>query len=376
MQSKIKIFLFIDSFMIGGMHKQMLYLFRNIDKNKFSPVVCVLDDHGNLKEDYYLTGSKIYNLNWKYTGDLLPIFRLYKILKKEKPDLVFITEAVNFIYYRITKFFIFNRIIHIGSFRALTFWKGHLNLFYNYLDILLSKWFYSFCDEIVVNSMAMKNNYNKILNPKISKQLAVIYNASDFKFDYNSFSKELKKHLGINSEIIITQVSRFDPWKDFETLVYAINELKKKAYNIKLILVGDGPLKEKIQNLILKTKLDDEILIVGETNNVFQYINISDICVLSSNGEGFSNAILEYMSFAKPVVASNVGGNIELIDLNRNGRLFELGSIDDLVVNLEELILDEELRIEIGKKSKEHILDLCKIENYIDSYHELFSKHF
>jgi len=90
-KKKIKIFLFIDSFMVGGMHKQMLYLFKNIDKKKFSPIICVLSDHGNLKKDYYNSGCKIYSLNWKFTGDLSPV---YSLLQKQLTS--FITELQSF----------------------------------------------------------------------------------------------------------------------------------------------------------------------------------------------------------------------------------------------------------------------------------------
>ena len=372
MQSKIKVFLFIDSFMVGGMHKQMLYLFKNIDKNKFCPVLCVLSDHGGLKIDYFETGCKIYNLKWKFTGDLMPIFRLVKVLKAEKPDIVMITEAVNFIYYRISKLFFIKKIIHIGSFRALTFWKGHLNLIYKFLDILICKWFYNFCDNIVVNSMAMKTHYQKILKCDNDKNLTLIYNASDFKFDLKANDNNLKKNLGINSEIVITQVARLDPWKDFDTLIKAVHNLKLKGYDFKLILVGDGVLKKKIEKLLADKKLESNVLLVGETKNVHSYIRISDICVLSTKGEGFSNAILEYMSYSKAVVSSDVGGNTELIGKNKRGRLFKMGSSSELTSILEELILNKSLRDKIGIESNIFIRKKCNIDKYISSYEKLF----
>ena len=370
--SKIKIFLFIDSFMVGGMHKQMLYLFKNIDKKKFLPIICVLSDHGNLKKDYYNSGCKIYSLNWKFTGDLSPVYSLMKVLYKESPDIVFITEAVNFLYYRIAKFFYFNNIVHVGSFRALTFWKGHLNKYYNYIDIILSKWFYNFSDIIVVNSMAMKLNYEKILKIKKSNPIKVIYNASDFNFTSKPNSQILKDKLGIDSHFVITQVARLDPWKDFETLISAIEILKFKGFRLKLLLVGGGVLKENIQKILIDKKLTNDIILTGETNNAHQYINISDICVLSSNGEGFSNSILEYMYHSKAVVASDVGGNVELIGNNKYGRLFKKGSVDDLCIKLEELLDNSELRNHLGVLCNKHIRDLCDINKYINDYEELF----
>lgn len=368
---KIKIFLFIDSFMIGGMHKQMLYLFKYLNKDQFETVICVLDDHGKLKTEYVKTSAKIYNLNWKFTGDIKPIFRLANILRKEKPDIVFITEAVNFLYYRFSKFFFNYNSVNLGSFRALTFWKGHLNSFYKRIDIVLSRYFYKYCDSIVVNSIAMKINYENILKTKKEKPIKVIYNASDFNFKTNKQSNVIKK-LGIESKIVITQVARMDPWKDFDTLLLSIKELKSKGHKIALILIGDGILKDKIKQFINDHDLISEVFLIGETNNVHEYISLSDICVLSSNGEGFSNSILEYMFHSKPVVASNVGGNNELIANGKYGRTFEKGSIIDLVKNLEELILNSDLRNLLGNASKKHIEKLCSIKFYIKSYENHF----
>jgi glycosyltransferase involved in cell wall biosynthesis len=311
-------------------------------------------------------------LNWKFTGDLSPVYRLIKVLYKESPDIVFITEAVNFLYYRIAKFFYFNNIVHVGSFRALTFWKGHLNKYYNYIDIILSKWFYNFSDIIVVNSMAMKLNYEKILKIKKSNPIKVIYNASDFNFTFKPNSQILKDKLGIDSHFVITQVARLDPWKDFETLISAIEILKFKGFSLKLLLVGGGVLKENIQKILIDKKLTNDIILTGETNNAHQFINISDICVLSSNGEGFSNSILEYMYHSKAVVASDVGGNVELIGNNKYGRLFKKGSVDDLCIKLEELLDNSELRNYLGVLCNKHIRDLCDINKYINGYEELF----
>ena len=118
---RIKIFIFIDSFRVGGMHRQMLFLSKYLNKKIFDTIVCTTGSHGSLKQEYDLTGVQLMDLKWKKTFDIKPVLRLGKILKREVPDIVFITESQNFVYYKIARIFCKKKVINIGSFRALKF---------------------------------------------------------------------------------------------------------------------------------------------------------------------------------------------------------------------------------------------------------------
>jgi len=374
MKKKIKIVFFIDSFMIGGMHRQILYLVKNINKDLFEPIVITTGSHGGLKDCFIETKCKLYDLSWKGGFDLKISYRLGNVLKLEKPQLIFISEPQNLIYYRLSKLFYSRRIIQVGSFRAMTFWLGHLSWKHKIIDDLLVKLLYFTSDEIVVNSQALKKHYSSILRISNKKNIQVIYNGSDFDFESKINPHNLRKKLGFSSqEILIVMVARLDPWKDFDTLFESAKILLKEKQSFKIILVGDGELKEDLKIKIKILNIENNVLLLGEKTNVVDYINIADVVVLSTFGEGFSNSILEAMALAKPVIATNVGGNPELLGLSgESGILISSKSPVLFAVEIRKLIENPKLRFEIGQCAKEKIYNLCNIKDYVNSYEFLF----
>lgn len=373
---RIKVFVFIDSFRIGGMHRQILYLVKHINKEIFEPIVCTSGPAGGLKGEYEKTGCKLICLDWKGRYDFGIIFRLVKVLKNEQPDIVFITEVHNLVYFRIAKLFWWKKVVQIGSYRALTFWIGHDNKRLHFVDNMFSKWLYNSSDYITANSEALKKHYSNIVKLKEGKAIEVIYNGSDFSFNVTKKNIEIRKELGISpNEIIITMIARLDPWKDFNTFLEASNLVLKTEINAKFIIVGDGELRAALEQLIMKLGLKKSVLILGEKKDIYNYHNLADISVLSTNGEGFSNSILEAMALGKPIIATDVGGNSEL--LGKSGKCGLLVPPKSPIILADEmirLIRSEALRNEIGASAKERIHQLCDIKKYVSSYESLFLK--
>lgn len=371
---KIKVFIFIDSYRIGGMHRQMLYLVDGIDKKKFEPIVCVSTDTGGLKENFKNTGCKLLSLEWKGRYDLGMALRLSKVLKKELPDIVFITEAQNLVYFRIAKLFWRKSVVQIGSFRALSFWLGHDKKKLHFIDNVFSKWLYNTSDYITTNSNALKDHYSNIVKIKNNKPIQTIYNGSNFDFEITKSKLEIRNELNISLEdIIIIMVARLDPWKDFDTLLVAAKKVLHDKHNVKFILVGDGALKDDLAVKIMRDDLTGKVILLGEKKDVFNYLSASDISILSTNGEGFSNSILESMAFSKPVIATRVGGNVELIgDSEEFGVLVPSKSSEKLYEAIIALLSSEEKRLEIGIAGESRIHELCNINKYISSYENIF----
>lgn len=371
---KIKIFIFIDSYRIGGMHRQMLFLVKHINKEIFEPIVCVSYKGGGLEDDFKNTGAELISLDWKGRFDLGMAIRLSKVLKNVQPDIVFITEAQNLVYFKLAKLFWWKSVVQVGSFRALTFWLGPDKKKFHFIDNLFSKWLYNSSDIITTNSNALNNHYSNIVSIKKNKPIQTIYNGSDFKFEITRSKFEIRNELNISiDETVIIMVSRLDPWKDFDTLFKAAIAVLKENNNVTFILVGDGKLKDDLTFKIEEANLNKNILLIGEKKDVFNYLSASDISILSTNGEGFSNSILESMAFSKPVIATGVGGNVELISESEEfGLLVQPKSSEMLYNAIIKLLNDKTKCLEIGIAGKNRIYELCNINNYINSYENLF----
>lgn len=372
--NKIKVFFFIDSFHIGGMHRQILYLVKHLNKEIFEPIMCTQIPAGGLRTEFEQVGCKLYDLKWKRKFDFSTVYRLVKILEAERPHIIFIAQAQNFLYYRLARLFWHRKIVQIGSFRAMTFWKGHLKKHYQYIDNIFSRWLYSSSDYIIVNSNIMNEHYSNIINVNSDKPIRTIYNGSDFNFVITKQSEIIRQEMNLTmDDVIIIMAARLDPWKDFITLFEAAQIVIKSDTRAKFLLVGDGIIKDFLEQTIVQMDLQNHVLLAGEKKDIYNYLNAADISVLSTNGEGFSNTILESMALCKPIVATNVGGNPELIGLNgESGMLISPKSPHLFADAILTLIKNENTRIEMGKSAREQIYRICNINNYISAYEELF----
>lgn len=159
---------------------------------------------------------------------------------------------------------------------------------------------------------------------EFEKQFAVpeggmkaVYNGIDMqKFTFNPLARDnLIKSLSLDSSIkIILAVGRLHELKDYPNLLKAINILKKTgAPTFKLLIVGDGPLRPQIENLVLELSLEEDVILMGNRNDIPDMMSAADVFTLSSKTEGFGLVVAEAMSCKCPVVVTDAGGVSEVV---------------------------------------------------------------
>ncbi len=358
------------------MHKQVLYLAKHLDREKFDCIICAQSSAGGFFSDYENSGARIEILQWTRRLEIGVFRRFIRLLHNEHPDIIFITSPQNLFYYRIARLFYRGKTIQIGSFRAMNFWQGHMGSIYKPVDSLLSMWMILTSKKMSVNSNAMRERYTRFL-PSISKnKIRVIYNGSDFNFPVTVPATILRKELDIKeTDLIVAMIARLDPWKDFDTVLQAAAIIKKQHRQIKFLLVGDGELRTYLDDRISQMALQRTVLILGEKKNIYNYINLADISILSTRGEGFSNSILESMAFGKVVIVTDVGGNAELVGrTGDDGFLAPPQSPTVFAEIIAKLADDENLRKAVGTRAKGKIEKLCDINEYVEAYTLLFEQ--
>jgi len=167
------------------------------------------------------------------------------------------------------------------------------------------------------------------------------------RFDPN-FLEDSNK-LRDSSTFHIGFVGRFVPLKGVTDLIMASKMLLKK-YKIHLILVGDGPLKTKLEEMVCKLKIPATF--VGWVANPEKYYSNMDIFVLPSYSEGFSRSCLEAMAMKKPLIVTDVGANKEIIRDGENGFIVPPGNPKILAEKIISLIEDVSLIEEWGRKNR------------------------
>lgn len=203
-----------------------------------------------------------------------------------------------------------------------------------------------------------------------TEKIKVIYNSFELPvFDQNK--TELRSEFGWDFPVI-TSVGRLVPWKGFDLLIETLNEVDNK---IKLYIIGDGPDRKKLEDLVAKLNLKDRVFFTGRLDKVslFKYLKASDLFVLNTSYEGFSHQLLEVMALEIPVITTNVGGNKELITDQQTGFLIDYNNKEALIKTINLVLNDKELVKKITKQAKLKVSYFTKdrmIKDLINVFYE------
>lgn len=165
-------------------------------------------------------------------------------------------------------------------------------------------------------------------------------------------------------------IGRQDANKNQAAIVRCFAELKKKYDNIFLYLLGDGEKHSELTELVDKLSLTNYVELTGNVADTENYLAISDIYVQSSFREAMPLVVLEAMASGLPVIASNVGGLVDVI--NGNGFLFEPGDEKQLLSNMERMILSDRTELDKMKSQSLLIVQDYSSEKMTSEYESLY----
>ena len=370
-----------------GSDKTLLLLLKNLDKNKFKPVVLLPFD-GPLKEALE---------NEKIEVVIAPVLKLYRKLFTPKnligffKDIKTAFKIVNELHKKYQFTLIYSNTLAV-LFGIMFAWKNNIKHLWHVHEIiekpsLFKKAFVGLLSlksntHIVYNSQATKVFWE--LNKSIINKGVVIWNGIEIYTPESSTSElfDIRKNLFLAqpNEIILALVGRISRWKGQMILLDAFNNLVQKNENIKLVFVGAPPpnqekFQKDLEERIASFKLNDKVLIIPFQNEIHKIWQAIDIAVVpSTEPEPFGMVAIEAMLAHKPIVGSNHGGLTEIIENNATGFLVTPNSVQDLVIALEKLIQNELLRKEMGEKGYLRVTTAFSVEQYVDSFEKFFEK--
>jgi sugar transferase (PEP-CTERM/EpsH1 system associated) len=185
--------------------------------------------------------------------------------------------------------------------------------------------------------------------------------------------QSLRAEFGFNSEHkVVGFVGRLDPVKNVRLLISAFAELKPSHANLRCLIVGDGPERDELQAEVARHGLSDEFVFAGYRSDADQLVHCMDMFVLPSLSEGTSMALLEAMSARVPVVVTNVGGNIELIEDGVSGYVVESDSVAEMAEALRDVISQPELASKRAESARQTFADKFSFDAMILAYGELY----
>lgn len=227
--------------------------------------------------------------------------------------------------------------------------------------------------KIVAVSKDIQNLLKKDLK-LLPQKIKLIYNGIDTsrfekKFDQEMLRKELNLSKG---DLILGNVGNLREVKDHHTLILSFSKVSPFFPQAKLLIIGEGELKSNLLKLRAELGLENKVLLLGHRDDIPSLLNLMDIFILSSRLEGCSISILEAMASGKPVIATSVGGNPELVQEGKTGFLVPSAEPEKLAKTTIQLLKDEKQRKKMGEEGKKRVKEKFSRETMVKNYEELY----
>lgn len=375
--------LYLNEFsQMGGAEHSLLLILKNINPEYYSPVL-VTETSGELTQKLSNTSVNVILQKFctmssrglpKIIKSIVGLFKDIIILKKladDYDDVIFHSNTLRMhVLASITGFlFKIPAVVHLR-------WVPVDN---DKLRTVLAYFFKCFKPYIIFVSNSVVQEYKL---EKYSRK-RVIYNAVTFPEIKNSLKNDLRKKHGLKREDkIFLIMGRLDRWKGQNYIIDAFKEMKKTRDNIYLFIVGDdifnasSKYKEEIMAMINSNELKKHIIFTGHVNNPLEYIAISDIVYHSSvSPEPFGRVIAEAMALSKPVIASNIGGPLEIIKHGETGFLCNIKDLNEVNSLTNNLLNSETLYKTIASNAREWALQNYTVERYVNNITEVYKKN-
>jgi glycosyltransferase involved in cell wall biosynthesis len=342
-----------------------------LDKDRFEPLVVALSPGGSLEDKFKsIQEIQVLPLYRKNKFDYFYIFRILRLIRKRKVEVIqpFLTPAT---FFGLLPAILCRTPVKIITERS-AYLKGGLGYrFYLKIEDFLSY----FADWIVSNSEAGREAVCQRGIPR--KKARVIYNGVNMerlKVDI-ARANEIRKRLNIPANgKVVGIMGSLTPVKDLATFLRAAAIINRSEPDARFIILGDGPLRPDLEQLSQELGIVSKTHFLGQQHDVANYLSLFDISVLTSQTEGCSNALIEAMALGKPVVATDVGGNRELIRQDDNGFLVPFGDAKAVAEAILSLLRTPSKTKEMGKRAKELAMNQFSLKKMIEQYQSLYEE--
>lgn len=367
----------IDSFHQGGSERQALQLTRLLrDSGRFDVRLACLDPHGVLRSeitDLQLGEIPAFPLTAFYnTNAFRQLRRFMNFLKSNEVQLLhthdFYTNVFGMFGGALAR--VPARVASMretGGMRT----KGQQRL---------QRVAYSFAHQVLANSESVRNELIRQGVP--SKKTAVIYNGIDQKRvtlptscrRADSFGRVgLEPAMEGRNKCVTLVANMRHEVKDYPMFLHAARLVLDNVPQAAFLLAGEGELMPSLKSLAHELRIEDSTYFLGRCEQLAELLSISDVCVLSSKAEGFSNSILEYMAAGRPVVCTDVGGAREAIIDEVTGYLVPAGDAEAMASRIIEL-LKNPARSDMGKAGQRVVREKFSLEAQLARTEELYER--
>lgn len=361
-----KTILFVNhSLAMGGIERMICDFADSLPRDEFNVHAAVFEAGGVLEETLSLSGIPVHHLDKKEGLDFGLVKRLAALTREIGADVIHSNNYSAWLYSVLaSKFGGTGVCVH----------TEHSNVDSGEKRRYVLEWILSHWTHFVVSVSEMVR-MNLIERARIdTRRIRYVPNGIDtVQFSSSvDIRHATREELGLaDDEVVVGAIGRLVPVKNHGLLLDAFSRALGKGVSLRLMIIGEGPERELLEETVGRLGLGSQVILTGERQDVDVLLNAMDIYVLSSLSEGMSLSLLEAMSMGLPIIATAVGGSVDLVQ-EQNGILVPSGDAEAMKDAIIRLASDFEARKRMGQASRasvlEHYSKDAMVKHYCDIY--------
>jgi sugar transferase (PEP-CTERM/EpsH1 system associated) len=371
---KIRILHILHSLQVGGLENGVINLINNLDPDRFEHTLCCITTSG-LMADRIVHPVEIIALGKGGGGDYLLPFKLARVITRIKPNIVHTRNWGTIDGVVAARLAGVHRVVHGEHGREAADPTGT-----NRRRLLMRKFLHPLVSGFVTVSADLKQWLVNNVGVPEEKVVQIINGVDTDRFMPVADKASAKTAMGLPPDsFVMGTVGRLDPVKNQQTLIRAFAGLitnktneTRKTNKTKLLIVGSGPEESNLRKLTHDLGIVDRISFMGERKDIPELLRAMDLFVLPSMAEGISNTILEAMASGLPVVATNVGGNVELVVDGETGAIFGSGDYVHLSALLSEYATAPKIMAAQGRSARKRVEERFSLSRMMREYERLY----
>ncbi len=344
----------------GGLENGLVNIINHASPERYRHSIICLTQASDFASRINVPGVEIYELHKKPGHDLKLYWRMWRLLRRLRPAIVHTRNLAALEMQLVARFVRGCKRIHGEHGRDIGDLDGT-----NQRNNFIRKRVKPFVHHYICVSKDLARWLVDTVGVEQSR-ISQIYNGVDFeKFHSknklsNPNSSYYREDWAAQDTIVLGTVGRLAEVKNQSALVRLMASLRKNvprtmAQRLKLVIVGEGPMRKPLEEEISRLNLQDAVWLTGDSADVDQLLGIFDLFILPSLAEGISNTLLEAMASALPVIATDVGGNPELVKPGETGVLVPVNDDKALLRVLKEMLQQRDRWQQMGQTAWYHV---------------------
>jgi len=367
MNHRIRILQVVQSLDFGGLERVVINIVSNLDPSRFQCDVLCLRHAGLFANELQGAGHVVRSFDLGLGKSFAVPRKLASFIHEGRYDIVQTHDTSPLLYTSLAKLFN-SHFRHIYTEHSGIYSCKPRHRFMTWLALL-------YTDHAVMVSKNLLSYYKQRF-PVTTPEMSVIYNGLDFPAVPNDARESVCNELGISEDAVIVGTAvRFYPQKGIRHLIEAIPTILKAYPKTRFLLVGDGVERQMLEQMAEATGIKEHIFFTGFRRDIARLIGAMDIYVLPSLWEGLPLALIEALMAKKAIVATDVGGNTEMIEDGRTGFIVPPQNSGLLAERLIALISSERLRDEFAENGYMYAKKHFALTTMVSDYERLYSSH-